>query len=235
MASTTDDPIPTEPAYPSRIPTHPTEQHLLHVLLDSNLPTGGFISSSGLESFAKHGLLDKQGVTQSVVAFARAEIENYRMMTLCFVVDAWNLVTSGDTLDKIVTLDMYHESTTLSHVARRSSKAQGVAMLTLYARGLCPSGTGNVMIDEYKRLIRQNKTPGHLAVCWGVITAVLGLPLGTSSSTYPTDARSRDPLVHVSACTITPLRCGTTQPPWPVCIVTTPSSRVRAAFEHKRL
>jgi urease accessory protein len=38
-------------------PLDPVETHLLFVLLDSNLPTGGFVSSSGLESYAKHGFL----------------------------------------------------------------------------------------------------------------------------------------------------------------------------------
>jgi len=33
------------------------ETYLLLLLSDSNLPTGGFVASSGLESFYAHGLL----------------------------------------------------------------------------------------------------------------------------------------------------------------------------------
>jgi len=142
-------------------------------------------------------------------------------------------------LEKIEELDGYHESTLLSHVARRASKAQGVAMLTLFGRGLSrpvgfevvdrergtrdqalgqgarqeqeqeqeqEAGAGGQqredgeeldglegmqeikekrskdLIDAYKLLVRKGSVPGHLAICWGIITAALGLALGMSSS-----------------------------------------------------
>ncbi|WVR07415.1 hypothetical protein IAU60_004456 [Kwoniella sp. DSM 27419] len=259
-----------------------TELHLLYVLLDSNLPTGGFVSSSGLESFAKHGFLTtsspaygrtvppdvtkqsdekKRSVAQGVTDFAWAEVGNYASTTASFVVDAWRLVdgclrgvtgSSGgdllsrevrdhdgsdpldkpnrleddldeqrrrmealehgvqDVVNRIARLDRYHESTSLSHVARRSSKAQGVAILTLFTRGLSrPPGPdaelaglsgdqdptfggamheeetwseeqehlAKMVVDLYKRMIRAGRSPGHLAVCWGVMTAALGLSI----------------------------------------------------------
>lgn len=220
----------------------PAETHLLYVLLDSNLPTGGFVASSGLESYAKHGYftvspsfassrpVDSPTVStpkvvpgDAMMTFAAAELDNYASTTLCFVVDAWREVhkallgssaqsgsiadsssSSGATCTKatdvLVKLDKYHESTMLSHVARRSSKAQGIAMLTLYSRGLSiPTGTSALsmlqldeaevsrqvradqLVNAYKRQVRLGASPGHLAVCWGVITAALGLSLGKSS------------------------------------------------------
>jgi urease accessory protein len=112
-------------------------------------------------------------------------------------------------IETITTLDEYHESTLLSHVARRASKAQGIAMLmlTLFGRGLTrPLGfeldpndeegaagselerekekKSTAIIDGYKRLVRKGSVPGHLAICWGVITASLGLALGK----FPTHA-----------------------------------------------
>ncbi len=77
-------------------------------------------------------------------------------------------------------------------------------MLTLYGRGLSrPPGFANeeeyqsvdgfepigkvvmeredrakTVIDEYKRLVRKGLVPGHLAVCWGVMTAAMGLSRG---------------------------------------------------------
>lgn len=194
-------------------PLDPVETHLLFVLLDSNLPTGGFVSSSGLESYAKHGFLSPSptygpsatapfhltsnshhasaagpsrgpslgqgGMAKAITRFAEAEVENYATSTGPFVRDAWEVVDSalrpngwcstcrkgkhrevppmavstrlqgnGDdataatedlvatALDQIVALDQHHEACLLSHVSRRSSKAQGVAMLTLFSRGL---------------------------------------------------------------------------------------------------
>jgi urease accessory protein len=224
----------------------PEELHLLYILLDSNLPTGGFVSSSGLESYVKHGFLGHpsysasnspsssnedtkefsavkgtKDIIRGVTDFAEAEVGHYANTTGCFVRDSWTLVNSflspgnqGEKddgggmlrtiLGKIEELDGYHESTLLSHVARRASKAQGVAMLTLFGRGLTrPVGfeaeyqgeeQGQVesegvkekkskdLIDAYKLLVRKGSVPGHLADCWGIITAALGLALGTYSA-----------------------------------------------------
>lgn len=246
----------------------PDELHLLYILLDSNLPTGGFVSSSGLEVYVKHGFLgisssdslyaddlDTKGkgkgtftavkgvkdVIRGVTDFADAEVRHYGSTTGCFVKDAWRAVAAarapegrgrestvpggvdGDdetsahraasesrrgrgrvsldvVLEDIARLDEYHEASMLSHVARRASRAQGVAMLTLFARGLTrPVGfdrlslqggaeeeeeeeedPGAEVVDAYKKLVRKGSVPGHLAVCWGVITASLGLSLGMS-------------------------------------------------------
>lgn len=220
----------------------PEELHLLYILLDSNLPTGGFVSSSGLESYVKHGFLGHpsysastsnsishsnestkefsavrgtKDIIRGVTDFAEAEVGHYANTTGCFVRDSWTLVHSFLTpiqrgedceggrlktvLRKIEELDGYHEATLLSHVARRASKAQGVAMLTLFGRGLTrpvgfePEHQDEVedegametkskdLIDAFKLLVRKGSVPGHLAICWGIITAALGLALGTSS------------------------------------------------------
>ncbi|KAK4684799.1 urease accessory protein, partial [Tremellales sp. Uapishka_1] len=197
--------------------------HLLYILLDSNLPTGGFVSSSGLESYAKHGFLTPSpsyssftsssasltpsapsssssqsptAVARSIVEFSKSEIQNYSRTTLTFVRDAWTLVHdslqgegTSAVVDAILQLDEYHESAILSHVARRSSKAQGIAMLTLFGRGLSkPPGFDEIeldereqrakaLVDQYKRLVRKGVGNGHLAVCFGVMTAAMGLSL----------------------------------------------------------
>lgn len=207
----------------------PTAQHLLYVLLDSNLPTGGFVASSGLESYAKHGFLRPRaaepyapGQTSAVgtaelaapssaaamgpskagpalVGFADAEVENYAASTGFYVARGWGIVrefgasASGASseavdagVDALVALDKAHEATLLSHVARRASKAQGIATLSLYFRGLsappgfegASDGAVRDLVDGYRNRIRRGLAPGHLAVCWGVITAALGMDLG---------------------------------------------------------
>lgn len=226
--------------------TDPLELHVLYILLDSNLPTGGFVSSSGLESFAKHAFLTPSpsyhvatstvaaqqatgparqptlgptAVSKAMTLFGQAEVENYARSTGPFVISAWEAVSSRKAastdanslstassrrdglLARLLALDERHEACLLSHVSRRSSKAQGVALLTLFSRGLSqPPGFAtstdssfnnddedtdsvapNEIIDEYKRLIRKGTAPGHLAICWGIMTAALGLPLGTAS------------------------------------------------------
>lgn len=270
--------------------THPSpeELHLLYILLDPNLPTGGFIASSGLESYAKHGFIHSSNpsntkTAEGVVRFAKAEVENYGATTGGFVRDAWGVMDSHlegrswkgkakelggstvhedgrgvqspdateaelkveETVRALQDLDAYHESTLLSHVARRSSKAQGVAMLTLYTRGLSiPSVPGSSfsasasnentkeararkVVEGYKRSIRGGKSSGHLAICWGVMTAALALSLGEcgSASSFFTHFLPinlvlfhtlRTLTLHLKSCA--PARCGVTCDPRQSCL-----------------
>lgn len=259
------------------MPSAPDTTHALYTLLDSNLPTGGFVASSGLESYAKHGFLtpsrpygvaDAPDLTSARVAagrewgqrgsvpqsaaplgpskagpamadFARAEVENFEASTGWYLSESWGVVVRAlaepasprpspatpdaasasasapnpaPTLDAaiaaLVTLDETHETTLLSHVARRASKAQGVALLTLYARGLGPppgfdgedddheangdttkaeerekeresEERAQALVAGYKRAVRRG-APGHLAVCFGTVAAALGMDLRES-------------------------------------------------------
>ena len=105
-------------------------------------------------------------------------------------------------LRKIIALDSLYEVSTLNQVTLRASKAQGVAQLSLFSKGFskpalstssllqhssdsisCQPHSTDVdgigeLVDEYKRLIRRGESQGHLPVCWGILTAGLGLSLG---------------------------------------------------------
>lgn len=166
------------------------EQHLLFVLLDSNLPTGGFVASSGLESFAKHGHLpaNRRDPTEGILAFLQESLRNYAASTLPFAENAWILTQDAQTPEEIVQdvcrIDQRHDAMMLNHVSRRSSAAQGVALLTLYTKGLAPSTANKDQakpvqaIDQFKLRIRKGQTPGHLAVCWGLVTGALNMSMG---------------------------------------------------------
>jgi len=176
-------------------------------------------------------------IIRGVTDFAEAEVGHYANTTGCFVRDSWTLVNSflapfqqgkddeGETLKTVLKtieeLDEYHESTLLSHVARRASKAQGVAMLTLFGRGLTrpvgfePEHQDEVedqgakekkskdLIDAYKLLVRRGSVPGHLAICWGIITAALGLALGTLLSSAISDDQT-DQFTYTYSFTLDP-------------------------------
>jgi hypothetical protein len=96
-------------------------------------------------------------------------------------------------LPQLIELDNLYDAMTLNHVARRASKAQGVALLTLYSKGFTTtpslssySDVGHserqksmrYLLDQFKLLVRREEVNGHLSVCWGALTAALGLPLG---------------------------------------------------------
>lgn len=168
------------------------ETYLLLLLSDSNLPTGGFVASSGLESFHAHGLLhtiakppthshDTAGVSSSsatakrmapsqaelssaTLSFARSTLHSYSRSSFSFlarvhacvagyldsavqaqlspnIAGAQGSAIEGEArtalqacLDDVSRLDKSYHSLLLNHVARRASKAQGIALLTLYAK-----------------------------------------------------------------------------------------------------
>ncbi|KAL1723497.1 UreF-domain-containing protein [Schizophyllum commune] len=186
-----------------------TETYLLLVLADSNLPTGSFVASSGLESYFKHSFDVQEGKRDAaVIAFVRDSLASYSRTALPFVAGAHKAVEGlanacgptsssashthsptsdsskpldlSSTLITLAALDAICEATMLNHVARRASRAQGVALLTLYAKGLAPPTEGELLghaLDQYKLRVRREEAPGHLAVCWGALTAALRLPL----------------------------------------------------------
>lgn len=178
------------------------EEYLLLLLADSNLPTGSFVASSGLESYLKHGF-SSSSAESTIVAFITDSLASYARSTLPFVSDAHHLVALAreqrrgegelnEVLKDLMELDHLYNSMTLNHVARRASKAQGVALLTLYSKGFArPSSLSaltdsephhhetamNRLFSQFKLSVRKEEVDGHLPTCWGALTAALGLAL----------------------------------------------------------
>ncbi|KAN0060678.1 hypothetical protein ACQY0O_007336 [Thecaphora frezii] len=209
------------------------ETYLLLLLSDSNLPTGGFVASSGLESYHAHGLLHNVDPTSalarfglqhaasssssastsvparsqrpvappqarlssSTLSFCRSTLHSYARSAVPFLVRVHHQVQrycnhrvrlqldrnrrrtaqqnegdSGeaveeavarqryeneqdeadltDLLDSIAWLDQGYHSLLLNHVARRASKAQGIALLTLYSKAFArPIGLADESFD----------------------------------------------------------------------------------------
>ena len=191
------------------------ETYILLLLSDSNLPTGSFVASSGFESYTKHGFSSTSGSTTTT--FARDSLKAYGRSALPFVSDAHRVVSQfaasldsrssaaedveearsmDQALNDLTALDALYHTMTLNHVARRASKSQGVALLTLYSKGFSPpssisdvhpdpsyKSTGlSDLLDRYKLLVRQEQVHGHLPICWGALTGALGLSLGLQNS-----------------------------------------------------
>ncbi|TBU47233.1 hypothetical protein BD309DRAFT_914337 [Dichomitus squalens] len=132
------------------------EAYVLLLLSDSNLPTGSFVASAGLESYVTHGFFtdlsasspsrpDKMDYT---VNFLRDSLSTYAHSALPFVLDTHRTIeeylqdqtehTASDldpVLSRVRELDELYETMTLNHITRRASKSQGVALLTLFSKG----------------------------------------------------------------------------------------------------
>ncbi|KAH9482521.1 putative urease accessory protein UreF-like [Psilocybe cubensis] len=194
-----------------------SETYILLLLSDSNLPTGAFVASSGLESYVKHGFPSPASSPESAtIDFVRDSLASYARTALPFVSDAHRAVEEyalfqaqdgnqgeagkgGGGLDGILKtltdLDELYQAMTLNHVARRASMSQGVSLLTLYLKGFSrpPSqpvfsdaksqdheARTRTLFDKFKLKVRREEVSGHLPVCWGALTAALGLALERS-------------------------------------------------------
>lgn len=104
-------------------------------------------------------------------------------------------VTIDDAFKSIIKLDADLEAMLLNHVARRASKAQGIALLALYGRAFAGTyshqSQESILRDEMQSRIdalmeklkmasrgRNAVIYGHLPVCFAVLCAALGLSLG---------------------------------------------------------
>ena len=148
---------------------------------------------------------------QSIKDFIQDNLCTYAHSALPFVSDAHIAVTNfrkkltqspscvaeakNEVLDRLVSLDDLYHVMTLNDVTRRASTAQGVALLTLFTKGFSrpslPSKSRaageqeeafSLLVGDFKLRIRRGDTAGHLPVCWGVLTAALGMTLGKSSA-----------------------------------------------------
>ena len=191
--------------------TQDDETYLLLILSDANLPTGSFVASAGLESTTAHALFHVPGpVGSDILAFLRNAVDTYARSALPFARDAHRVsaaYTSGEVVEldvalaALARLDALYDASTLNHVARRASCAQGAALLTLYTKGFTrPShlmsaaartdigaslpdereSRAGALVAALKMRVRRGESdaPGHLPVCWGVLAAALGLTVG---------------------------------------------------------
>jgi urease accessory protein len=157
------------------------ETHLLLILSDSNLPTGSFVASAGLESTATHALFHTAPPVgsagagtdrSSILAFIRNSVDTYARSALPFARDAHRVSAAyakreiaelDVALAALARIDALYDASTLNHVARRASCAQGIALLTLYSKGftrppfLFTSTTGITTPDDHASLLDEQE------------------------------------------------------------------------------
>ena len=200
------------------------ETYLLLILSDSNLPTGSFVASAGLESTATHALFHAPPPTGSagtdssnIFAFLRNSVDTYAHSALPFARDAHRvsaayaqreIVELDVALAALARIDALYDASTLNHVARRASCAQGIALLTLYGKGFIRpaflstsddhasllseqehdrESRAGALVAALKLRVRQGESDdalGHLPVCWGVLAGALGLDVGELGNVF---------------------------------------------------
>ncbi|KDN39448.1 hypothetical protein K437DRAFT_259046 [Tilletiaria anomala UBC 951] len=150
------------------------ETYVSWVLSDSNLPTGGFVASAGLEAVYTHGLLDeclrKYGPTApssqpahhgpqahqaaALLIFIQESLRSYYHLVKTIVRDAHSLLREvtaqstqasiEQTVAKFLQVDQRAHAQMPNHVNRRASAAQGAALLTLYTKAFSGSSVRQI-------------------------------------------------------------------------------------------
>ena len=194
VASTsTSSPIPSssnslpQPATPA---AEFTEEYLLLLLSDSNLPTGGFVASSGLESFIQHGYLPTSSSLAStshgaavdgstdrekgLVEFVKKSLNNYSKLNSEIVIRSHRFVQTyrllgsrgkgkerETVLEELLVVDRLCEDMILNQVSKRASIAQGNALLSLYSRALAPTTIDKGGVGELVETVRREIRKGE--------------------------------------------------------------------------
>lgn len=165
------------------------ETWLLWLLADSQLPTGGFVASAGLEAALQSGLVREVAADEksSLVEFIRDSAYNQARFSLPFCTQAHcltmrMLASQESPIDELASIDKCHHSMLSSNaVALRASAAQGGGLLSLFNRGYAHS---NFMADErgqtcasiakqLQRLSRLGEVHGHWATVFGFVCAAM--------------------------------------------------------------
>ena len=179
---------------------------ILWQLCDSALPTGGFISSNGLEAVFQMGAFSwkqesscEQENETSLWDFLVGSLDSTAALSLpilgklsdqrteptsAFAIDptpvnitaAESSTVEQEWIDADCQLDALLRSNT---VARRCSKTQGTGFLTAALKsGFLADPQHIRSLTEFKRLIRRQETPGHFCVIFYVTTKYLGMSMG---------------------------------------------------------
>ncbi|KAJ1801122.1 hypothetical protein LPJ59_000547 [Coemansia sp. RSA 2399] len=178
------------------------ETWLLWILADSQLPTGGFVASAGLEAAMQAGLVRDGALEEDIssfLSFIRDSTRNQARLALPFCSRAHSMtldhiqrlsdkeeevIAVDAVLADISRLDSYHQSMLSSNrVAMRASIAQGGGLLMLFNRGYAQAvfmadQRGRLcaaMAKQLQRLSRLGEIRAHWPTVFGFVCAALDI------------------------------------------------------------
>ncbi|MBQ0768896.1 MAG: urease accessory protein UreF [Bizionia sp.] len=138
---------------------------LLHIS-DPTLPIGGYSHSNGLETYIQQNVVKDVDSTREFVE--NMLIYNYKYNDGIFVRDAFKYGLENN-LEALLELDNEAHALKAPMEVRDGSLKLGTRLLKIYVR-----------LHDYKLMhtffekVKNKETPGHYAVVFGMITALLG-------------------------------------------------------------
>lgn len=138
---------------------------------DSQFPSGGFAFSQGLEASSqlagRLGPFDFSGFVEVQLRHRWASADRVALVRAHRI---------GDDLPRLVELDREVEASTFVEGLRAGSRRNGTALLTTHCRIATPGAAA------YRRMMREDGAPGHLAVIQGLVWRALGIDEATAVS-----------------------------------------------------
>jgi urease accessory protein len=131
---------------------------------DTLFPSGGFAFSQGIE--ASLAVADRVGPFR-FHSFADAHLR-HRWFPTDRVAIARAHRAGGD-LDRVASVDLELDASSISEDLREGSRSNGMSLLTGHQRLATPGAA------EYRDRVRRGEAPGHLAVVQGLLWRAAGL------------------------------------------------------------
>ncbi|MDE0404176.1 MAG: hypothetical protein OXI53_02580 [Nitrospira sp.] len=135
--------------------------------LDTFFPSGGFAFSSGLEAAVQEGHVRTiKDLDQYVVDFFRWGLGTCEAVTLA---QAYQASCKRD-LDGVIQTDHALEAMKLCQETRAASRQMGRSLL----HHAIPPQNNQGIIEEFSAAVYSGRSPGHLAVTFGVVFQAIG-------------------------------------------------------------
>jgi len=147
---------------------HNTSLLSLLQLTDPTLPIGGFSHSAGLETYVQQRLVKDAATAQEFITGMLAQ--NIRYTDAAFVSLAYDAVR-GNSLEKLLALDVECTSVKLPKEIRQASQKLGIRLLKIFAE-IHP----NALAASYKKAIDSKVAAGHYCLVFGLYAFALGIP-----------------------------------------------------------
>lgn len=135
--------------------------------VDSFFPSGGYAFSSGLEAAVQGGVVrNAEELSRYVVELLTTGIGEREAVAVGLVHEAY----SSGLMDNAFIVDRELEAMKLGCESRTASRQMGRQVIRLAAT----QSAGHSLIEDYLAAVEAERTPGHLAVCFGLTLAAAG-------------------------------------------------------------
>ncbi len=134
---------------------------------DTFFPSGGYAFSSGLEAAVQGGAIkDSSQLARYVEDLIRGGLSRREALAAKIA----NRAGSAGRIHKAIGIDRELDSTKFSRESRQASRQMGRQVLRVAADQL----RGKRILKDYLEAIETNRTPGHLAVAFGLTLGTCG-------------------------------------------------------------